>query len=49
MMMNKTRDQKKMKIMIFGDDMVLWYNRMTFNDNLGLGAWWAGFMKNVRS
>jgi hypothetical protein len=49
MMMNKTRDQKQLKIMIFGNDMLLWYNRKTFNDNPGLAGWWAGLMKNVRS
>jgi hypothetical protein len=38
MMMNKTRDQKKMKIKIFGVDLLLWYNRMTFNHNLGPGV-----------
>jgi hypothetical protein len=38
MMLNNTRDQKEVKIMIFGVDMLLWYNRKTFNDNLGHGA-----------
>jgi hypothetical protein len=38
MMMNNTRDQKEVKIMIFGVDMLLWYNRKTFNGNLVLGA-----------
>jgi uncharacterized protein YhhL (DUF1145 family) len=38
MMMNKIRDRQKMKIMIFGVDMLLWYNRMAFNDNLRPGA-----------
>jgi len=38
MMLNNTRDQKEVKIMIFGVDMLLWYNRMTCNDNPGLGT-----------
>jgi len=38
LMMNKIRDRQKMKIMDFGVDMLLWYNRMTFDDNLGTGA-----------
>jgi hypothetical protein len=38
MMMNEIRDQQRMMIMIFGLDMLLWYNRMTLDDNLGPGA-----------
>ena len=45
MMMNKTRDQKKIKIMIFGVDMLIWYNRLKFNDYLGPGAGEPGLWK----
>ena len=44
-LMNEVRDRQKMKIKIFGVDMLLWYNRMTLDDNHGPGAGEPGLCK----